>query len=53
MLKCKKKLAPPIFHNLFTPIPENKYKIGSRGKLTKSFYRKKRTHFNIDYRGPN
>ena len=53
MFKCKKKLAPPIFHNLFTPIPENKYKIGSRGKLTKSFYRKKRTQFNIDYRGPN
>ena len=51
MFKCKKKIAPPIFHNLFTPIPENKYNIRSRGKLTEPFYRKKRTQFNIDYRG--
>ena len=51
MFKCKKKIAPPIFHNLFTPIPENKCNIRSRGKLTKPFYKKKRTPFNIDYRG--
>ena len=53
MFKCKKKIAPPIFHNLFTPIPENEYNIRSRGKLTEPFYRKKRTQFNIDYRGPH
>ena len=53
MFKCKKKIAPPIFHNLFTPKPENKYNIRSRGKLTEPFYRKKRTQFNIDYRGPH
>ena len=35
IIKCKKKIAPPIFHNLFTPIPEKKYNIQSRGKLTK------------------
>ena len=51
MFKCKKKIAPPIFHNLFIRIPENKYNIRSRGKLTKPFYKKKRTQFNIDYRG--
>ena len=53
MLKCKKKIAPPIFHNLFTLIPENKYNIRPRGKLKKSFYREKRTQFNIDYRDPH
>ena len=40
IFKCKKKIAPPIFYNLFTPIPENKYNIRSREKLTKPFYRK-------------
>ena len=53
MFKCKKKKASPIFHNLFTPKPENKYNIRSRGKLTEPFYRKKRTQFNIDSRGPH
>ena len=53
MFKCKKKIAPPIFHNLFIRIPENKYNIRSRGKLTKPFNRKKRTQFYIDYRGPH
>ena len=51
MFKCKKKIAPPIFPNLFTPILENKYNNPSTGKLTKPFYRKKLTQFNIDYRG--
>ena len=51
MFKCKKKIAPPIFYNLFTLKPENKYNIRSRGKLTGLFYRKKHTRFNIDYRG--
>ena len=27
IFKCKKKIAPPIFHDLFTPKPENKYNI--------------------------
>ena len=53
MFKCKKKIAPPIFHNLVTPIPENKYNIRSKAKLAKPFYRKKRTQFNIDYRRPH
>ena len=53
MFKCKKKIAPPIFHNLFIRIPENKYNIRSRGKLTKPFNRKKSTQFYIDYRGPH
>ena len=52
MFKCKKKIDPPIFHNLFTPKPENKYNIQPRAKLTEPFYRKKRTQFNIDYCGP-
>ena len=34
MFKYKKKTAPPIFHNLFTPIPKNKYNIQSRGKFS-------------------
>ena len=51
IFKCKKKITPPIFHNLFTPTPENKYNIRSRGKLTGPFYGKKRTQFNIDYCG--
>ena len=41
MFKCKEKIALPTFHSLFTPKPENKYNIGSRGKLTEPFYRKK------------
>ena len=41
MFKCKENIAPPIFHSLFTPKPENKYNIRSRGKLTESGYRKK------------
>ena len=41
MFKCKKKIAPPVFHHFFTPIPENKYNIGSRGKLKEPFNRKK------------
>ena len=53
MFKCKKKIAPPIFYNLFTPIPENKNNIRSREKLTKPFYRKKCTQLNIDYCGPH
>ena len=51
MFKCKKKISPPIFHDLFTPKP--KCNIRSRGKLTEPFYRKKRTQFNIDYHGPH
>ena len=51
MFNCKKKIAPPSFPNLFTPILENKYNNPSTGKLTKPFYRKKLTQFNIDYRG--
>ena len=53
MFKCKKNIAPPIFHNLFTPKLENKYNIQSRGRLTKPFYETKRTQFNTDYRGPH
>ena len=41
MFKCKKKIALPIFHNLFTSKSENKYNIPSRGKLKEPFYRKK------------
>ena len=41
MFKCKEKIAPPIFHSLFTLKPENKYNIRSRVKLAESFYRKK------------
>ena len=40
MFKCKKKIAPTIFHSLFTAKPENKYNIQSRGKLAKPIYRK-------------
>ena len=36
--KCKLKIAPPIFQNLFRPKPENKYNIRSKIKLTKPFY---------------
>ena len=53
MFKCKKKIAPPFFHSLLTPKPENKYNIRSRGKLTQPFYRKERIQFNIDHRGPH
>ena len=53
MFKCKKKIAPSIFHNLFRPKPENKYNIRSRGKLTEVFYKNERTQFTIDYRGPH
>ena len=53
MFKCKEKIAFPIFHSLFTPKPENKYNIRSRGKLTEPFYRKKRIQCNIDYHGPH
>ena len=53
MFKCKKKIAPPIFHDLFTPKPENKYNSRSKGKLKEPFYRKKLTQFNIEYRGPH
>ena len=53
LFKCKKKIAPSVFHNLFTPVPENKNNIRFRGKLTKPFHRKKCTQFNIDYRGPH
>ena len=51
--KFKVKIAPPIFHSLFMPGPENKYNIRSREKLTEPLYRKKCTQFNIDYRGPH
>ena len=53
MFKCKKKIAPPIFHNLFTPKLENKYNIQSRGRLAKPFYETKRTQFDTDCRGPH
>ena len=54
MFNFKKKIAPPIFHNLFTPKSENKYNIQSRRKLKEPFYRKKKsTQFNIDYHGPH
>ena len=39
MFKYKEKIAPPVFHSLFTPKPENKYNIRSRGKLTEQFCR--------------
>ena len=38
MFKCKKKITPPIFHNLLMPKLENNYNIR---KLTEPFYRKK------------
>ena len=38
----KKKIAPPIFQDRFTPRPKNKYNTWS----------KKRTQFKVDYRGP-
>ena len=41
MFKYKEKIALPIFRSLCTPKPENKYNIGTRGKLTEPFYRKK------------
>ena len=41
MFKCKEKIARPIFYSLFTPKPESKYNIRSRGKLTEPFHRKK------------
>ena len=53
MFKCKEKINSSIFRSLLTPKAENKYNIRSREKLTESFYRKKRTQFNIDYRGPH
>ena len=37
MFKCKKKIVPPIYHKLFTLIPENQYNIRSREKLIKPF----------------
>ena len=40
MFKCKKKIAPPIVHNLFTLKPENKDNIRAKGKLSEPFYRK-------------
>ena len=52
IFKCKKKIGPPIFHDLFTPKPENKYNIRPRGKLAEPFYRKNRT-IDIDYGGPH
>ena len=52
MFKCKKKITLPS-HSVFTPKPENKYNIRSRGKLTEPFYRKKPTQLNINYRGPH
>ena len=51
MFKRKEEIAPAISRNLFTPKPENKYNIRSRGKPIEPFYRKKHTKFNIDYRG--
>ena len=51
MFKCKETTAPAIFHSLFTPKPEDKHNIWSRGKLAEPFYRKKRMQFKIDYRG--
>ena len=51
MFKYKDKIAPPIFHGLFTPKPENKHNIRSKGKLTRPFYRKRRTQINVDYLG--
>ena len=53
MFKCKEKIVPPIFHSLLTPKPENKHNIRSRGKLAEPFYRRERTQFNINYRGPH
>ena len=44
MFKCKEKITPTVFDSLFTPKPENKYNIRSRGKLTQ---------FNNDYRSPH
>ena len=44
MFKCKKKITPPIFHNLLMPKLENNYNIR---KLTEPFYRKKSAHCKI------
>ena len=46
MLKYKEKIAPPTFHSLSTLKRKEE-------DLIEPFYRKKRTQFNIDYRGPN
>ena len=48
----KKKIARPIFRGRFTLRPKNKYSTWSWGKLGEQFYRKKRTQFKVDYRGP-
>ena len=46
IFKYKEKIAPPTLHSLSTLKRKEE-------DLIEPFYRKKRTQFNIDYRGPN
>ena len=52
MFKCKEKIAPKVFHFLFTLKPENKYTTRSTGILVHPFGKNKFSEFSISSRGP-
>jgi len=53
MYKCKRKIAPKIFHYLFTFKPENKYVSRYTGILFEPFHTRKFSDFTISFRGPH
>ena len=53
MFKCKEKIAPKVFHLLFTLTPENKYTTRSTGIIVEPFNKTKFSEFTISSRGPH
>lgn len=52
MFKCKLKIAPRIFHNLYTLKPRNKYTMRSNSTLIEPICKTKFAQFAISFRAP-
>ena len=53
MFKCKEKIAPRVFHFLFTLKPQNKYTTRFTGIVVEPFNKTKFSEFAISSRGPH
>ena len=52
MFKCKLKLSPPIFHNIYQLKPSNKYTLRSKDVVLEPKCKTKSDQFSISFRAP-
>ena len=51
--KCKNKTCPPVFHNIYTEKPPNKYCLRNNGILQEPRCKTKISQFGVNYRAPH